>query len=274
MLKRILFIIGSLLILMFILFSLFPSAFAPYELKEMDEPWLKCSKTHLLGTNKLGYDILTEIIYGTRETLTIGVTASILALALGLIFGGISCENNLFGRLSTALINIMAMVPRLITLIVLSTFFYSSQSVMILLIAICTVTIGILVVALKLNQNREENLLSESKIKNYLTEIKYDEISNHVIEQPSSVIYVSNSSEDSTKKFENIFIPVVKKYNLENEIIYININGITVVDPFYQSAPELVFYTNGEVSDVIDVSTLKTKDDIIKVLKERSVIND
>lgn len=81
---------------------------------------------------------------------------------------------------------------------------------MILLIAICTVTIGILVVALKLNQNREENLLSESKIKNYLTEIKYDEISNHVIEQPSSVIYVSNSSEDSTKKFENIFIPVVK----------------------------------------------------------------
>ena len=80
---------------------------------------------------------------------------------------------------------------------------------MILLIAICTVTIGILVVALKLNQNREENLLSESKIKDYLTEIKYDEISNHVIEQPSSVIYVSNSSEDSTKKFENIFIPVV-----------------------------------------------------------------
>ena len=72
---------------------------------------------------------------------------------------------------------------------------------MILLIAICTVTIGILVVALKLNQNREENLLSESKIKNYLTEIKYDEISNHVIEQQSSVIYVSNSSEDSTKKF-------------------------------------------------------------------------
>ena len=51
-------------------------------------------------------------------------------------------------------------------------------------------------------------------------------------------------------------------------------NGITVVDPFYQSAPELVFYTNGEVSDIMDVSTLKTKDDIIKVLKERSVIND
>ena len=43
---------------------------------------------------------------------------------------------------------------------------------MILLIAICTVTIGILVVALKLNQNREENLLSESKIKNYLTVLR------------------------------------------------------------------------------------------------------
>ena len=67
---------------------------------------------------------------------------------------------------------------------------------MILLIAICTVTIGILVVALKLNQNREENLLSESKIKNYLTEIKYDEISNHIIEQPSSFFCLNDSRTD------------------------------------------------------------------------------
>lgn len=70
---------------------------------------------------------------------------------------------------------------------------------MILLIAICTVTIGILVVALKLNQNREENLLSESKIKNYLTEIKYDEISNHVIEQPSSYQIVVKTAPKSLK---------------------------------------------------------------------------
>lgn len=144
----------------------------------------------------------------------------------------------------------------------------------ILLAVICIVTLVVLVVALKLNDNRKEDELSTSKISNYLTEINYNEISTHVIEQPSAIIYVSNSSEDETKKFDEIFIPVIKKYNLENEIIYININETTLADPIYQYAPELVFYKNGEVSDVINVNTLKDKNDVIKLLKERSVIND
>ncbi len=144
----------------------------------------------------------------------------------------------------------------------------------ILLAVICIITLVVLVVALKLNENRKEDELSTSKISNYLTEINYNEISTHVIEQPRAIIYVSNSSEDETKKFDEIFIPVIKKYNLENEIIYININETTLADPIYQYAPKLVFYKNGEVSDVINVSTLKDKNEVIKLLKERSVIND
>lgn len=144
----------------------------------------------------------------------------------------------------------------------------------ILLVAILVVTIAVLVVALKLHDKKMDDLLSESEIKDYLTEIKYEEIENHIIEQPTSIIYVSNSSEDTTRKFDEIFIPVIKKYNLENEVIYININGVTIMDPVYQNAPELVFYKNGEISDMIDVSTLNNSDDIIDVLKERSVISD
>ena len=144
----------------------------------------------------------------------------------------------------------------------------------ILLVAILVVTIAVLVVALKLHDKKMDDLLSESEIKDYLTEIKYEEIENHIIEQPTSIIYVSNSSEDTTRKFDEIFIPVIKKYNLENEVIYININGVTIMDPIYQNAPELVFYKNGEISDMIDVSTLNNSDDIIDVLKERSVISD
>ncbi len=144
----------------------------------------------------------------------------------------------------------------------------------VLLVAICVVTLVVLIVVLKLHENKENNLLASSDISNYLTEINYDEIKNHVIEQPSAIIYVSNSSEESTKDFDKIFIPVIKEYNLENQIIYININETTLADPFYQNAPELVFYKDGEVSDVLDVSTLKTSDEIKKILTERSVIGD
>ena len=144
----------------------------------------------------------------------------------------------------------------------------------ILLVVICVVTLSVLIIALKLHENKENNLLATSDISNYLTEINYDEIENHVIEQPSAIIYVSNSSEEKSVNFEKIFIPVIKEYNLENEIIYININNTTIANPFYQNAPELVFYKDGEVSDVLDVSTLTKSSEVKKILEERSVIGD
>lgn len=144
----------------------------------------------------------------------------------------------------------------------------------ILLIAICLVTLMVLFIALKLNENRKQDLLSTSGMKGYLTEIKYEEIATHVVEQPNTIIYVSNSSDDSLYTFEKEFKTVIKKYNLENEIIYININDSVIVDPIYQNAPELVFYKDGQISDMIDCTTLKSSDEIINVLKERSVISD
>lgn len=144
----------------------------------------------------------------------------------------------------------------------------------ILLVVICVITLAVLVVALKIHENKEKDKLSTSEIDSFLTEIKYEEIATHVIEQPSIIIYVSNSSDKTTKDFDKIFIPIIKKYNLENEIIYININETTIVDPIYQYSPELVFYHDGEISDIIDCTTLKSNKDIIKELKERSVISD
>lgn len=145
---------------------------------------------------------------------------------------------------------------------------------LILLIMICVVTLLILFVALKLHENRKSNILSNSSIKNYLSEIKYEEIANHVVENPSAIIYVSNSREKASADFEKKFKEVIKKYNLNNDIIYININETTIVDHFYQYAPELVFYKDGEVNDVLDCTTLKNEKEIIKVLKERGVIGD
>lgn len=144
----------------------------------------------------------------------------------------------------------------------------------ILLIFVCIVTLAVLVVALNIHKNRQDDLLSTSKIGKYLTEIKYEEISTHVVEQPNTIIYVSNSEEDASIKFENYFKAVVKKYNLENDVIYINIKDTTIIDPIYQYAPELVFYKDGEISDIIDCTNLKSDKDIVKVLKERSVISD
>lgn len=45
---------------------------------------------HLLGTDELGRDIFSRIIYGTRISLSIGVIGVLLSFVLGLLLGGIS----------------------------------------------------------------------------------------------------------------------------------------------------------------------------------------
>ena len=144
----------------------------------------------------------------------------------------------------------------------------------VLFIVMCLFTLFALLVALKLYNNKKQNDLSVSKIDSYLTEIKYEEINSYVLEQPKIIIYVSNSSENTSLTSEKNFINVVKKHNLENDVIYININGTNQVDPVYQNAPELVIYKDGTITDVINCDTLKSETDIVNSLTERGIIND
>lgn len=128
-------LLGLLLLLLFLAAALQPARFTSFGLKDMTRPWLKPSAEHLLGTNSLGYDIYTEIVYGTRDTLFIGVMSSVLTLLLGAAIGALSTRKGLLGGLFNGLINVFVLLPRLITLIVLSAFLGTSQWHLIFLIA-------------------------------------------------------------------------------------------------------------------------------------------
>jgi peptide/nickel transport system permease protein len=51
---------------------------------------LSDSRIHLFGTEELGRDLFTRILYGTRISLSIGVLGVLIAFVLGLLIGGIS----------------------------------------------------------------------------------------------------------------------------------------------------------------------------------------
>lgn len=133
--RRFFLVIGLGLLALFLTMAAAPELFTDYGPKEMFRPWMQPSGEHLLGTNALGYDIFTELICGTRETLLIGVSSSVLTLLLGTLIGVLSTARGVIGGLFNGLINVFVLLPKLITLIVLASFVGASSVNLIILIA-------------------------------------------------------------------------------------------------------------------------------------------
>lgn len=83
---------GCLIVGIFSLIAVFASLISPYDPSIIDQNNLLMppSGAHLLGTDGLGRDILSRIIYGSRISLSIGLIAMGISTALGLIFGSIA----------------------------------------------------------------------------------------------------------------------------------------------------------------------------------------
>ncbi len=50
-------------------------------------PFEKPSRHHLLGTDDVGYDLLSEVLWGTRVSLVVGVAAAVVAVFVGGLVG-------------------------------------------------------------------------------------------------------------------------------------------------------------------------------------------
>ena len=84
---------GTLMILALTATALFAPLIAPYGPNEQDLNNIMAhpSKSHLLGTDEVGRDLLTRVIYGSRISLLVGLVAvtiaAIIGMGLGLVAG-------------------------------------------------------------------------------------------------------------------------------------------------------------------------------------------
>ena len=95
------------------------------------------SKTFLLGTDDLGRDVLSRIIYGARVSLEVGVGATAIALVFGLLLGLVSGYYG--GRIDAVLARFMDLLlafPVLLFAIALVARFGPSLTLIILVIAL------------------------------------------------------------------------------------------------------------------------------------------
>jgi peptide/nickel transport system permease protein len=87
--RRRLVVFGAVVILLFLIAAVFGPLFAPYDPNEQQlGQFLKSpSRDHLLGTDHLGRDTLSRIIYGSRNSLMVGVVALAIAAVIGMTAG-------------------------------------------------------------------------------------------------------------------------------------------------------------------------------------------
>ncbi|HEY2988180.1 MAG TPA: ABC transporter permease [Candidatus Binatia bacterium] len=89
--KAVIFIGAAILIALFGV-AAFAPALAPYNPTEqkLENDLAAASRDHPLGTDKLGRDVLSRIIYGSRISLLVGATTVTISLAIGLLIGALA----------------------------------------------------------------------------------------------------------------------------------------------------------------------------------------
>ena len=82
------FYLGLIILFIFLILAVFAPFIAPYDPSHLlGAPYQRPSTAHWLGTNDIGQDIFSEFVYGTRISLIIGISCSIIITGTGTIFG-------------------------------------------------------------------------------------------------------------------------------------------------------------------------------------------
>ena len=112
-----------LLVVVLVLAGPVVSPYSP-EHTNLDLRYEPPSPAHPMGTDSLGRDLLTRIMFGGRVSLTIGVLAMTVAITLGVLIGGLA---GFYGSVADAVlmrfVDMMLAFPRLFLLILFSVFF-------------------------------------------------------------------------------------------------------------------------------------------------------
>jgi peptide/nickel transport system permease protein len=149
-------LVGGLIVLALFIGVLFGPVLAPenpylqgrrgihYEDGVFHVPPFPPSPEHPLGTDELGRDTLSMLLYGTRNTLVAAAFITMARLALGLVLGGLAGwhENQLVDRLTMGAIQILAALPLLLMAVLLIFALDIRRGLPVFIIALCVVGWG------------------------------------------------------------------------------------------------------------------------------------
>jgi oligopeptide transport system permease protein len=118
-------VMGAIVVIVLALLCLVGPFFAPsYQDQNLDLGAVAPNAKHWLGTDTLGRDLFSRILYGGRVSLTVGLVATFVALTIGVTYGAIA--GFFGGKLDTVMmriVDILYALPFTIFVILLMVFF-------------------------------------------------------------------------------------------------------------------------------------------------------
>ena len=128
---------GLTVIVLYILVAVFAPVLAPYPEREVvGAQYLPWSAEHVFGTDKLGRDMLSRLIYGARNTVGIAFLTTALAFLVGSVLGlWAALAGGWVDQVLSRLVDALMAIPALIFSLLLLTIFGTSVTTLILVIA-------------------------------------------------------------------------------------------------------------------------------------------
>lgn len=130
--------IGIVIVVFYAVLAIGAPVFAPYaesaSVGAQYQPW---TAPHYLGTDALGRDVLSRLIYGARNTVGIALVTTALAFILGASFGLLAATiGGMFDAVSSRVVDVLMAIPPLIFALLILTITGTSVIALILVIAV------------------------------------------------------------------------------------------------------------------------------------------
>lgn len=123
MLRNKSFMLGGLIVVLFLLLAFFPQLFSQYNPTQGDlanSRLLPPSATHWFGTDDLGRDVFSRVVYGARVSLQVGLISVGIALVIGSLIGVIAGYfGGVLGEVLMRVIDILLAFPSILLAILI-----------------------------------------------------------------------------------------------------------------------------------------------------------
>ena len=121
-------LIGLIVLLLIVLLAVLGPLFSPYPYDGMGTE-VNCgpSAAHWFGTDALGRDLFTRVLYGIRISLFVGFVSTLINCAIGVLYGGVA--GYVGGRVDAVMmrfVDVLYAVPSLLYIILLMMMFGSN----------------------------------------------------------------------------------------------------------------------------------------------------